>query len=149
MLLQMEKQDAFDKLLYYRVCCVREEVRDFFESLNARDVEETTIEAAYPHALPAKELALIKELLQVKDQAKIAALIKKNFETSDQQVPLQDQAVLPHKLLECLSALIRESVLEENERMAGEKRPSTEVVKQMRRMRRQAVSALYDFGKMH
>ena len=62
MLLQMEKQDAFDKLLYYRVCCVREEVRDFFESSNARDVEETTIEAAPPKSAPARHTSAVSHV---------------------------------------------------------------------------------------
>ena len=80
MLLQMESQEAFDKLLYYRVCCVREEARDFADS---GDTPSGGVSHAYPHAFPPRELALVKELLQVSDATRVSALLKKSFTEFD------------------------------------------------------------------
>lgn len=163
MLRQMETQDAFDKLLYYRVCCVREEVRDFAERFEAG---ETSIARAYPHALPARELALVKELLRVQGEQRMRALLSRaiaEFDVLQAEVDFGDVErgsasglhgqmdgtnVIPHKLMECLAALLHESEMEDNDRMSGRDLPPEEVVKQMRLVREQAVSVLRQLAQM-
>ena len=163
MLRQMETQDAFDKLLYYRVCCVREEVRDFAERFEAG---ETSIARAYPHALPARELALVKELLRVQGEQRMRALLSRaiaEFDVLQAEVDFGDVErgsasglhgqmdgtnVIPHKLMECLAALLHESEMEDNDRMRGRDLPPEEVVKQMRLVREQAVSVLRQLAQM-
>ena len=109
MLGQMEKQEAFDTLLYYRLCCVREEARDFSctETETETEARAATVRGAagfrkkkdkdtavgvgpvgrlanvYSHALPPSELALVKELLYITDPLRIAALLKKSFAEFD------------------------------------------------------------------
>ncbi|UPR04478.1 hypothetical protein HOP50_16g78200 [Chloropicon primus] len=172
---QMETQDAFDKLLYYRVCCVSEEVRDFAQAF---ETEETAIAKVYPHALPSRELGLIKELLKVSDAQRIKAILNKSFAEFDvlqadfdfsdsgEAKPeggraggMQGQAeggainVVPHKLLECLAALLYESEMEDNQRLDDGStgpggRPSKEVVQQMRVIRSQALLALLELAQL-
>ena len=56
--------------------------------------------------------------------------------------------VIPHKLMECLAALLHESEMEDNDRMRGRDLPPEEVVKQMRLVREQAVSVLRQLAQM-
>jgi hypothetical protein len=178
MLGQMEKQEAFDTLLYYRVCCIREEARDFASSSETGGIGLANV---YSHALPPSELALVKELLCISDELRVSALLQKSFAELDgllQQSSSSPQPVLspfnpnyskapqggssssdsdssavsPHRFLECLAALVYESELEGNQRFDGGKgaasRPSPKVVRQLKTIRTSAMNALYELAQL-